>query len=63
MQKIVGRRNSSHVGQVQGESILSLYDGFSIIHIIDTTTKYGYKAKKESNYIIGRQSIVTKLLN
>ena len=70
----MGKRSSSHIGQIQRESIKRIYskhhrtfDGFSEIHIIDTTTKYDYNTKsfttiQESNYIIGGQSIVTKLV-
>ena len=57
----MGRRGSTHVGQIQGESIKQIYskhhrtfDGFSVIHIIDTTTKYDYNAKSQAvihNYL------------
>ena len=55
----MGRRNSSHVGQVQGESIKRIYSkyhrtfaGFSVIHIIDTTTKYDYNDYKLPQAVI-----------
>ena len=57
----MGRRSSSHVGQIQGESIKRIYskhyrtfDDFSVIHIIDTTTKYDYNTKPQAvihNYL------------
>ena len=57
----MGRRSSSHVRQIQGESIKRIYskhyrtfDGFSVIHIIDTTTKYDYNTKPQTvihNYL------------
>ena len=56
----MGRRSSSHVGQIQGESIKRIYskhhrtfDGFSDT-IIDTTTKYDYNTKPQAvihNYL------------
>ena len=55
LQKRVGRRSSTHVGQIQGENIKRIYskhyrtlDGFSVIHIIDTITKYGYNTKSQA---------------
>ena len=55
------RRSSSHVGQIQGESIKRIYskhqrtfDDFSVIHIIDTTTKCDYNTKPQAvihNYL------------
>ena len=60
-QKIVGRRSSTHVGEIQGESIKLIYskhhktlDGFAVIHRIDATTKYDYNAKPQAvihNYL------------
>ena len=55
------RRSSTNVGQIQGESIKRIYskyhrtfDGFSVIQIIDTTTKYDYSTKSQAvihNYL------------
>ena len=57
----MGRHSSSHVGQIQGESIKLIYskhhrafDDFSVIHIIDITTKYDYNTKPQAvihNYL------------
>ena len=57
----MGRRSSTHVGQIQGESIKIIYskhhrtfDGFSVIHIIDTAIKYDYNTKSQAvipNYL------------
>ena len=57
----MGRRSSTHAGQIQGETIKRIYsrhhrtfDGFSVVHIIDTATKYDYNTKSQAvihNYL------------
>ena len=51
----MGRRSSTHVGQIQRENKKRIYskhhrtfDGFSVIHIIDTTTKYDFNTKQQA---------------
>ena len=57
----MGRRSSTHVEQIQEETIKRVYskhhwtfDGFSVVHIIDTSTKYDYNTKPQAvihNYL------------
>ena len=48
----MGRRSSTHVREIQGKTIKRIdskhhrtFDGFSVIHIIDTATKYDHNTK------------------